>query len=198
MFEAIGEAIRAQLAELTWISRTGGQTIPIEVRDGEVFKTFPGCRPYEGAPCDAGDFVNLSPHADETCIAFCEFNGDISVLRHTSRYDDISFPVRVVLWWDARKISFDGDVSAEWAMTDKVIEAVKAADIETEIFGAARIQYLSTQITPSLIWDRYNIRSEGQGLFMYPYRTIGLNFNIRGRINLKCLTGAITADADAC
>lgn len=198
MFEQIGESIRASLAELTWISRTGGATVPIEIRDGETFKTFPGCLAYEGAPCEAGQFVNLAPDSSESCIAFIEFLNDVTVVRHTSRYDDISFQFRVVLWWDARKIAFDGDEVVEWGIIERVIAKVKAANIENTVFGAARVQYLSAQFTPDQIWGRYNIQTQGQGLFMYPYRTMGLNFNVRGRLNLKCLTGTITADADAC
>lgn len=194
MFQEIGEAIRAQLATLEWVSRTGGATIPVEIRDGENYKTFPGCLAYEGAPCDAGDFVNLAPHEGETAIAFCEFTSDISTIRRTSRYSDISFQVRVVVWWDSRKVS----ATSDWALMDTVIQAVKAANIPDDYLKGAKIQFLSTQVTPSQIWDRYNMRSQGQGLFMYPYQTVGLNFNILGRHNQNCVTEEITADADAC
>lgn len=201
MLETIAEQIRQQLATLDWITRTGGLTNPVEILDGETAKTIPACLSYEGAPCDAGsegDFLNMAPHGEEVCIAFVEMPNDFSVVRRHARYDDVTLAFRVVVWYDARKISFDGDLEPSWKMIEQIIGAVKAADVTNDALGGAKIRFNSTQFTPDQIWSRYNMRDANQGFFMYPYRTFGLNFILQCRLNLSCFDGTLTANANAC
>lgn len=198
MFDYIGEKIRQRLATLDWLSRTGGYTIPAETTDAGQAAGYPSAPWYEGAECAPTERLNMAPDGRETAQAFVDSDGILNQLRRTARYIDFSANIRVVLWYDTRKIEYDGDSDKEWQMISEIIAAVKSTELNTEGLGAARLRYASSQFDPDTIWGKYGMRAKGQGLFTWPYKTLALQFTLTGRLIPQCFTGSLTANAAAC
>lgn len=198
MFDYIGEKIRLQLAGLDWLSRSAGYTVPVEIQDGGERGGYPAANYYDGAPCPVGEKLNMAPHEGETALAFVDSDAVFTTTRRTSRFIEFSTNIRLVLWYDTRKVAYDGDSDKEWQMISDVTNAVKSASFDTEGLLATRIRFASVQYDPAQIWGKYSLRSEGQGLFVYPYKTMAIIFTLSGRFVADCFTGSLTANAAAC
>ena len=198
MFDYIGEKIRLKLATLDWISRTGGYAIPAEVMDAGTKGGYPSAPYFDGAECSPAERLNMAPDERETAIAFVDSDGQINPVRRTARYIDFSTSVRVVLWFNTVKQTYEGDSDREMQMMSDIVSAVQSTDLKTEGLGLTRIRFSSIQYDAAQIWNKYGMRTEGQGLFTYPYKTLALTFTVTGRLVMHCFTGEVTANAAAC
>lgn len=198
MFEYIGEQIRANvLVNLTWVSRSAGYVEPIRVQDGDKVRLMPGAKPYAGAVCESGDYINMAPDAGQTCIVFVDSDEDVFVTRKTSRYSEIDARFRVVVWYDERKISISaGEILV--GMQSAIIAGVRAVSFNTEGLMLTKTFFQNFQHDPERVWSRYGLHTHKKGLFVAPYKTFAVTFRMIGRFVPECFTGVITADADAC
>lgn len=106
-------------------------------------------------------------------------------------------PVRVVVWYDERKLSTPGG-SVPANMVGDIITAVKAASFDTEGFLITKAKFTGLEHDPVRIWARYGLSVNDSGLFMLPYSTFAVNFDVMGRFNPACFTQPITVDLTAC
>lgn len=195
MFDFIAEKTRSNvLASLPWVSRCAGLVEPTLATDGGY---YPGARPYAGQPCDAGDYLNMSPQETETCIAFVDTDGEVRKQRGTSRFVGFETHFRVVLWYDERKISVDAGNFA-FGMQSAIIAGVQATNYNGLGLHLTKAFFDGAQFDPKAIWGRYAINQEKQGLFMLPYRTMAISFRLIGRAIPECFTATINADPAAC
>lgn len=198
MFDYIGEKIRVKLAAIEWISRTGGYTVQAETKDGTTKAGYPSAPWYTGADCTPTERLNMAPHDGETAIAFVDSDGNLTTVKRTAKYIDFAANVRVVLWYDTRRIVYEGDSDREWQMIKDVIGAAKSAEMNTEGLGLARLRFASVQYDPAQIWNKYAMRTVGQGLFTWPYKTLAITFTLTGRLVMNCFAGTLTPQASPC
>lgn len=195
MFEHIGAQTRRSVFEnLPWVSRFAGLAEPVPGADGRI---YPGARPFAGQPCDAGDYVNMSPSEAETCIAFVDSDSDVRKTRTTSRYYDFELFFRVVLWYDERKIPIDPE-NLLFALHSAISAGVMATRFDTAGILRTKAFYDSMQVDPLKVWDRYKIDQQKQALFVLPYRSFAVRFRLIGVVTPACYTQTITANPDAC
>ena len=156
MLEYIGEQIRTQVfARLTWISRAGGYTELLEANDGGTQKRFPGTKPQYQVPCEPGDYLNMGPDGKETCIAFVDSPGLIQVDERRSKYERVSVPFRVVVWYDDRKVRYDGPADKAGQMAKEIIAYARAATLSTTGVSGCKVSYDSIDFDPARIWGAY-------------------------------------------
>lgn len=186
MYEYIGEHIRAQvLAPLTWVSRPAGLVEILEVKNGEKNTKFPGAKPYYGVNCEPGDYLNMSPDGKETCIAFVDSSGEIRVDQHTTHFDRISAFFRVVVWYDEKKIRYDGALDISARMTQEIVNLAKSANLNNAGIGGCKVIYESLTTDPAKIWGVYGFKPDDQ-LFMLPYRTFAVSFRMTAFLSGAC------------
>lgn len=196
--EYIGEKIRASaLADLTWITRSAGLTEPIRATDMDAFRPFPGAKQFAGSVCEPGQYINMAPDDGQAAIAFVDAPDQMRVKRAHGKYSDVEIPVRVVLWYDTRKLEVSAGILAANAATD-VITAVKAVDFDTEGFLITKAVFTGFEHDPARIWSRYGLAVNDIGMFMVPYSTLALHFKVIGRLNPACFTGIVTSNLLAC
>lgn len=195
MFDHIGAKTRTAVFDnLPWISRSAGLVEPVPGAEGRI---YPGARPFDGQPCDAGDYVNMSPSETETCIAFVDMDSEIRRTRNTSRFYDFELFFRVVLWYDERKISIDAG-NFLFGIQSAIAAGVQAAQYDTTGIHRTKVTYNSTQLDALKVWERYNIDQAKQGLFLLPYRSLAIRFRMIGMVTPACFAETITANPAAC
>lgn len=186
MLEYIAEQIRAQaLASLTWISRPAGLVEMLQVKNGDTFTKFPAAKRYYGVTCEPGDYLNMSPDGNEICIAFVDSAGDVRIDQRTSHFERISAFFRVVVWYDERKIRFDGQFDKSGKMALEITEVVRTAELNTAGLTGCKIGFENLTTDPAKIWGSYGFKPDDQ-LFMLPYRTFAVSFRMRGFLFGKC------------
>ena len=197
MFDYLGEKIRAGvLANLPWVSRSAGLTVPVMAADSGRF--YPGALPYTGHPCrDTGDYINMSPQEGETAICFFDTEGELRVFGQNTRFQQIETFFRVVVWYDSRKITIPG-TALSTGLQMAIAAGVQAVDFNTDGLSGCRAYFHNFTADASRIWARYGMADSRAALFLMPYQTFAITFKFIARFRAECFTGEITADADAC
>ncbi len=184
------------LSTLPWVSRSAGFTEPTKAAESD--RLYPGSMPYSGQPCDdAGDYLNMAPQEGDTAIAFVDTESEVRTVRSNSRFSEIEALFRVVVWYDSRKVSVDGD-SVSMGLQMAMNAGISAINFNTMGLSGARVFFYTYTPDPKKIWSRYGMGSDKDGLFMLPYRTFAVAYRLTARYRAECFTGEITADADAC
>lgn len=178
MFDQLGQKIRAVLEPLEYISLRGGLVELINQSDGEQRSITPQCKTFVNDVWN-GDWQNLSPDHSETCIVFTEIQ-DYQVNESTSRYDRFTVKFRVIVWYNESKIYYEGYVG------EKIQRDITRKIKGLNIYKKPQISLESITADPSRIWSAYSFRPD-DALFMAPYRTFALTFNLKAYEMVKCV-----------
>lgn len=198
MFEFIGEQIRTQVFDsFAWITRAGGLTEMLEVSDNGTAVRFPASKPVAGQPCEQGDYINLSPHGREVCIAFVDAPGDINTTERNGMWTRVDIPFRVVVWYNEDKIDYTGNLDKAARMTQDIITAVKAATFSGAGVYKAKGVYTGLSTNPERIWGKYGFKSS-DGLFMLPYRTFAINFSMKAFVTNCAEVDSLSKSREVC
>ena len=180
MLESIGNTIAAALSNLPFVSRSGGLTELVDVQNGENRQRIPGAKGYRetdgaftGKP---EDIASMAPDGSETCIAFVDVPSDIQVDETHRIYSILNVRFRVVVWFDERKIDFEGENDKPGRLTQEIINAVKGLNFT--VFKKHRTTFESISVDAGRIWSAYNFKPD-DALFMAPYRTFAVTFRMK-------------------
>ena len=67
----------------------------------------------------------MAPDGSETCIAFVDVPSDIQVDETHRTYNILNVRFRVVVWFDERKIDFEGENDKPGRLVQEIINTVK-------------------------------------------------------------------------
>jgi hypothetical protein len=189
MFELIGETVRRSMDTLPWSETVGGFCEPVTRDDGGIARTFPA------AIGTSGEILNMSPHDGASCILFTDSEDALKVMSVPTQRLRMGIAFRVVAWYDERMLVGDTGQNVGITMVSEIARRVKKCAFQIPILTAQRTDLIGVEYDASRIWARYRMGIDDRALFVHPYRTLAVTFELSGLFNEKCDCGKIIKTA---
>lgn len=188
MIEEIVNTIAAQIAELPWVSRTGGLTRAVRVNDNGATRILPAAK-VVGSDGDAPGW--MIPDSNESALVyFEEISNAIASTSSLSRIDCIS-TVRLVLWANLQRI--DADVSTAMA---KIISAITERPANLTICKTILISISGFEPqNQAVIFGRYTFDERENQQFLYPFDFASILLRVQYSAVAGCADAVAQTDA---
>jgi hypothetical protein len=187
MIIELSDRIRsAALATLPFIDRPAGLVEALTFDDAGKTRILPAWLGGSAAgACETGDFVNMAPDGSVTGLAFVESLQPPSTKRLAAGHFQAEIPLRVVVWYNQKKIDADffrqhDDVIRE------TVQAIFAADYNGGILANVKPRLRSVTSNWRNIWNEYRFEEAALQLFTWPYRTFALDLTFRAVYSPNC------------